>query len=75
MQERIETVQAIDVERAADLAGTYPDSDSRDLLHAAVMQRPGLRRIISADAGFVRLPDVERLDPAKFLSWRPLVVS
>jgi predicted nucleic acid-binding protein len=75
MQERVEAVQAADVERAAGLADVHHDLEGRDLLHAAVMQRLGLRHIISADAGFDRLPDVERLDPAEVGAWQRLVLS
>lgn len=74
MQERIEAVQGNDVLRAADMAYAYPDSDSRDLLHAAVMHRLGVRYIVSADTGFDRLPDVERLAPSGVTSWRSVVV-
>ena len=70
MQERVETVQAADVKQAAGMADTYSELDSRDFLHAAVMWRLGLRRIISVDVGFDRLPEIERLDPAEFVSWR-----
>lgn len=75
MQERIEAVQANDVMRATDMAYSHPDSDSRDLLHAAVMQRLGLRYIVSADAGFDRLPDVQRLAPSGVAHWQSLVVE
>ncbi len=64
-----------DVRRAADLAGTFPELGGRDLLHAAVMQRLGLTRIISADRGFDRLPRIERLDPAELDRWQQLVFA
>jgi predicted nucleic acid-binding protein len=70
MWERVEAVHAVDVERAALLADQYPDLGARDLLHAAVMSRLGVRSIVSADAGVDRLPDVERLDPADVGVWR-----
>jgi len=75
MQDHVETIQALDVEQAADLADVYQDLGGRDLLHAAVMQRLGVRRIISADKGFDRLHEVERLDPAHLLNWRDSVLS
>jgi hypothetical protein len=75
MEERIEAVQGVDVQRAAELADAHQELSARDLLHAAVMHRLGLRRIISADTGFDRLPEIERLDPAQESSWRQLVVS
>lgn len=75
MQERVAVVQATDVQHAAGLADTYQELGARDLLHAAVMHRLGVRRIISADTGFDRLPGIERLDPAQEPSWRHLVIS
>jgi predicted nucleic acid-binding protein len=74
MQGRVEPVQAADVERAAVLADVHQES-SRDLLHTAVMERLGVRRIISADAGFDGLPQVERLDPAHWERWRQSVLT
>ena len=70
MRERVEPVHAVDVEQAALLADQYPDLGARDLLHAAVMSRLGVRHIVSADAGFDRLPEVERLDPTEVGAWR-----
>ncbi len=75
MRDRVEAVQAADMERAADLADAHQDLGGRDLLHAAVMQRLGLRHIISADTGFDRLPEVERLDPTQVASWQGLVLQ
>ncbi len=70
MRERVEPVHAIDVEQAALLADELPELGARDLLHAAVLSRLGVQRIISADAGFDRLSEVERLDPTEIKSWR-----
>lgn len=67
---RTEPVYDRDVTRAAELADTYPELGSRDLLHAAVMQRLGITRIISADRGFDRIAGIERLDPANLAAWR-----
>ena len=74
MQERIEAVQAVDVQHAAALADVHQELGARDLLHVAVMQRLGLGRIISADTGFDRLPELERLDPAQLAVWQHAVV-
>ena len=74
MQERIEAVQAVDVQNAAVLADDHQELGGRDLLHVAVMQRLGLRHIVSADTGFDRLPEIERLDPSQVADWRELVV-
>ena len=62
-RERVEPVHAIDAEQAALLADELPELGARDLLHAAIVRRLGVQCIISADAGFDRLADVERLDP------------
>jgi hypothetical protein len=70
MRERVEPVHAADVEQAALLADEYPELGARDLLHAAVMQRLGVRRLVSADAGFDRLSGLERLDPMNVEEWR-----
>jgi predicted nucleic acid-binding protein len=70
MRERVEPVHAVDVEQAARLADEHPELGARDLLHAAVMRRLGVRRLVSADAGFDRLSALERLDPADIETWR-----
>ena len=75
MAERIEPIYGSDVERAATLADSHPDLSARDLLHVAVMQRLGIRKIVSADGGFDQVPGIERLDPAKYGSWRRLVAD
>ncbi len=62
------------MQNAAELADAHQDLGGRDLLHAAVMHRLGLRRIISADTGFDRLPAIERLDPAQVAAWEHSVV-
>ncbi|MEX2598730.1 MAG: type II toxin-antitoxin system VapC family toxin [Dehalococcoidia bacterium] len=71
MEGRIEPVHAADVRQAAQLAGGLRQLSGRDLLHAAVMQRVGVNRMVSADAGFDGLPGVERLDPALVAEWAP----
>ena len=75
MQGRVEAIQAADVQRAAGLADSNEALGGQALLHAAVMQRLSVSRIISADAGFDRLPEMERLDPAKADEWRDIVVA
>jgi uncharacterized protein len=69
MRDRIEPVYARDVEAAAMLADGLPGSSSRDLIHLAVMARIGTDQMISADADFDRVPNVERLDPADLAVW------
>ena len=70
MRERVEPVQAIDVEQAALLADELPELGARDLLHAAIIRRLEVQHIISADAGLDRLTEVERLDPMEIEAWR-----
>ena len=70
MRERVEPVQAIDVEQAALLADELPELGARDLLHAAIIRRLEVQNIISADAGLDRLTEVERLDPMEIEAWR-----
>jgi hypothetical protein len=69
MEGRIEPVSAGDMRLAADLADSVAGADARDLVHAAVMRRLSVTRIVSADRGFDRLPGVERLDPAAVDAW------
>ncbi len=74
MRERVEPVQAIDVEQAALLADEFPELGARDLLHAAILRRLGVQRIISAGAGLDRLTEVERLDPTEVEAWRDRIL-
>ena len=69
MRERVEPVQAIDVEQAALLADELPELGARDLLHAAIMRRLGVQRVISADTCLDRLTEVELLDPMEIEAW------
>jgi predicted nucleic acid-binding protein len=69
MLNRIEPVHAEDIHLAAELADQHPGVSSRDLVHAAVMRRLGIDRIISADTDFDHLPGITRLDPAHAGEW------
>lgn len=73
MRERVEPVLAADAEQAARLADEHPELGARDLLHTAVMQRLGVLRLVSADAGFDRLSQLERLDPTNVQAWRDIL--
>ncbi len=75
MYGRIEPLYVGDVEMAATLADQYPGISARDYLHAAVMRRLGLERIISADRDFDRLPGITRLDPLDVDAWESSVLS
>ena len=47
---------------ARDLIRSVSGLSARDALHAAVMRKAGISRIISYDAGFDAIPDIERLE-------------
>ena len=53
-----------DITRARQLTKHYPALPARDLLHVAVMLNNGITHILSADAHFDLVEEVERLDPA-----------
>ncbi|MDH7579059.1 MAG: type II toxin-antitoxin system VapC family toxin, partial [Bacillota bacterium] len=57
-----------EVETMIDLAEKYGRKGvrPRDLVHAAVMVRNGIRRIITADTHFDPIEEVERIDPLSF---------
>ena len=69
MHERIEPVYEWDIYFAASLAELQPHISTRDLLHAAVMNRLESDQIISADTDFDRLPEIARLDPYDVVEW------
>lgn len=75
MYGRIEPVYVEDINFAARLVDEHPGVSARDLVHAAVMRRVGADRIISADADFDRIADVERLNPAEVGEWDGLVLE
>jgi predicted nucleic acid-binding protein len=56
-------ISAVDVERAKAIVLGKRRLSSRDALHAAVMARERVERIMSFDAGFDALPGVSRLGP------------
>lgn len=69
MAGRIEPLRAEDVLRAAALAPAYPRLSARDLVHLAVMERLGIERMASADAGFDGIAWLARLDPLGLDRW------
>ena len=75
MRERIEPVHGDDVTLVAELADRHPGVSARDLVHAAVMQRLGIDRIISADTDFDRLEDINGLDPARIEEWHSAILT
>lgn len=66
---QVESVHAEDIIAAANLADHHQGISARDLVHAAVMQRLGLSRIVSTDADFDRIEGIERLDPVRIDEW------
>ena len=75
MRGRIEPVHGEDVILATELADRHPGVSARDLVHAAVMQRLGVSRVISADTDFDRLEGIERLDPAHIEEWEDAILT
>ena len=69
MHDRIEPIYEDDILLAARLADDHPLVSTRDLVHAAVMQRLGADHVISADTDFDRLPGITRLDPSDVEEW------
>ena len=69
MTDRGEPLLAADVIRAAALAPSSPRLSARDLVHLAVMERLGVERMASADAGFDGIARLTRLDPLAVESW------
>ncbi len=54
-------IEAMDVERAHAVLRAHPGFSSRDALHVAVMQRHGVRRVLSYDRDFDRIDTLERV--------------
>ena len=71
----ISSVEPADVVRASELADSTQGLSGRDLLHAAVMQRHDVSRVISADADFDRVAGIERLDPSAVGDWRQRLLA
>ncbi len=66
MSGRILPVADEDVQRARELAETYPHMSPRHLIHLAVMDRRAIGEIVTADRGFEGVAGVRRIDPAAF---------
>jgi predicted nucleic acid-binding protein len=54
-------IERKDVERAREFVLGTSRLSARDALHAAVMEREGITRILSFDAGFDDIPGITRL--------------
>ena len=70
MNGRIEPVHPDDAALAAQLADQGLGVNAQDLVHAAVMRRLGVDRIITADKDFDRIDGIERLDPINLDKWK-----
>ena len=57
----VHPIELEDVTRARRLAETTPRLSARDAVHLAVMQRHGITRILSFDAGFDGIVGIERI--------------
>ena len=55
------SVHDADVERAKTIVLGRRRLSARDALHVAVMEREGVRRILTFDAGFDAMPGIERV--------------
>lgn len=51
-----------EIHAAREIIRSIPGISARDALHAAVMRRNGISRILSYDAGFDAIPGVERME-------------
>jgi predicted nucleic acid-binding protein len=54
-------IEKAEVLRAAEIAQTRARMSARDAVHIAVMERYGIRSILSFDADFDRWPGLERI--------------
>jgi predicted nucleic acid-binding protein len=70
MRGRIEPLQGEDVLEAVRIARRYPRLSARDLVHVAVMLRVGIATVVSADADFDDVAEIDRLDPRDVAVWR-----
>jgi predicted nucleic acid-binding protein len=54
-------VALVDVERAKTVVLGSPRLSARDALHVAIMEREGIRRILTFDRGFDGVPGISRV--------------
>jgi predicted nucleic acid-binding protein len=57
----VHPIELEDVTRARRLVGATPTLSARDAVHLAVMQRRGISRILTFDAGFDGIVGIERI--------------
>jgi predicted nucleic acid-binding protein len=68
--QRILPVTSEDVDEASRLGeriATGSGASARDLVHAAIARRQGLREILTVDAGFASIPGVVVVDPLEWV--------
>jgi hypothetical protein len=54
-------IETADVLRASEIAQNPADLSARDAIHIAILERAGLRSILSFDADFDRWPGLQRI--------------
>ena len=59
--DEVYSIRMIDVRTAKDIMLRNAGLSARDAVHVAVMQRCGIRRILSFDSGFDQLEEISRL--------------
>ena len=59
--DNILTFGMLEVRSARSLIDVVKGISARDALHAAVMRRAGVHRILSFDSGFDSIPEIERI--------------
>jgi predicted nucleic acid-binding protein len=59
--DNILTFGMLEIRSARSLIDVVKGISARDALHAAVMRRAGVHRILSFDSGFDSIPEIERI--------------
>jgi predicted nucleic acid-binding protein len=59
--DEVYSIHDADVERAKTIVLGRRQLSARDAMHVAVMEREGVRRILTFDTGFDTMPGIERI--------------
>ncbi len=59
--DEVYAVEKADVLRASEILQSAPGSTARDAVHVAIMERHGVRLIMTFDADFDRWPQIRRM--------------
>jgi uncharacterized protein len=59
--DEVYAIERADVLRASEILQSSAGSSARDAIHVAIMERYGLRLILSFDADFDRWPQIQRV--------------